>query len=65
MVALLQYFAAVRAFMSIDDQKRGSELHGEAHKVARDEVGATLPRLRRFCIMAASGTQNLPRSEAP
>jgi hypothetical protein len=27
-----------RACKSIDDQKRSSELHGEAHKIARDEL---------------------------
>src|SRR5829696_6672883 len=27
-----------RALMSTDDQKRASELHGEAHKAARDQV---------------------------
>ncbi|HKF88618.1 MAG TPA: hypothetical protein VKB85_11165 [Propionibacteriaceae bacterium] len=31
--------------MSTDDQKRASELHGEAHKAARDQVRWVLDRL--------------------
>jgi hypothetical protein len=34
--------------MSTDDQKRASELHGEAHKVARDEVQRPFVPVKRI-----------------
>jgi len=45
-----------RVFLSTDDQKRASELHGEAHKAARDQVPQeVLDRLRA----AAEGRDDL------
>jgi hypothetical protein len=45
-----------RACKSIDDQKRSSELHGEAHKIARDELPQEL--LNRLAA-AAEGRYDL------